>query len=112
MPFDLVVYSQETSKLYKIQCKYKKISRGKIAVNLRTSYATKDGCFSSRYAEDAFDILAVYCPDINLVFYIESEDLTDLENSVTFRVDAPKVGVSGVITTTSRMVGEYTHFPV
>lgn len=112
LPFDLVVYNQDNNMLYKVQCKYKKIAAGKIAVSLRTSYATKGGCFSSRYTEDAFDILAIYCPDIDLVFYIKSEDLTDLENSVTFRVDAPKVGVSGVITTTSRMVGDYTHFPV
>ena len=112
LPFDLVAYCQETSKLYKIQSKYKKLVGDKIVVNLRTSYATNSGCFSNRYSYDAFDVLAVYCPDIDLTFYIKSEDLIELENSVTFRTEPPKAGVSGVLTTKSRMVNDYLHFPV
>lgn len=112
LPFDLVAYNQDNNMLYKVQCKYKKVAAGKIAVSLRTSYATKDGSFSNRYQEDSFDILAVYCPDIDKVFYIKGSELTNLKAVVTFRTDAPKAGVSGVITTTSRLVDDYTHFPV
>lgn len=112
LPFDLVAFNQESNKLYRIQSKYKKVALNKIAVSLRTSYATKDGSFSNRYDDNAFDVLAIYCPDIDDVFYIRNEEIIHLGTSVTFKVDEPKPGVSGVLTTTSRMVKDYLSFPL
>lgn len=112
LPFDLVAFNQENNKLYRIQSKYKKVVKDKIAVSLRTSYATKDGSFSNRYDEDAFDVLAVYCPDIDSVFYIDNKEIAHLGYCVTFKIDEPKVGVSGVHTTTSRLVKDYANFPL
>ena len=112
LPFDLVAYNQDSNKLYRIQSKYKKVVNGKIAVSLRTSYATKDGNFSNRYKVDAFDVLAVYCPDTDSVFYISSNEISHLGNSVTFKVEEPKAGASGVLTTTSRMVKDHLDFPL
>jgi len=111
LPFDLVAFDQESGKLYKIQSKYKKVARGKIAVNLRTSYATREGSFSNRYESEAFDVLAIYCPDVDLVFYIKSEDVEHLGYTATFRIDEPNTGVSGVSTTASRLVRDYVEFP-
>lgn len=112
LPFDLVAFNQDSDKLYRIQSKYKKVTNGKIAVSLRTSYATKEGNFSNRYKDNAFDVLAVYCPDIDSVFYISSEDVSHLDNSVTFKIEEPRAGASGVLTTTSRMVKDHLDFPV
>jgi len=111
LPFDLVAFDSNSGKLYKIQSKYKAMRDGKISVKLRTSYATKNGCVSNRYEIGSFDIMAIYCPELNKVLYCKESDLQRLNNSLTIRVTEPKVGVSGVATTNSRMVKDYLEFP-
>jgi hypothetical protein len=111
LAFDLVAFDQDTGIFYKIQSKFKKVALGKISVSLKTCYATKNGNVSRRYSNDAFDVLAVYCPDIDKVMYISNKEIENLKAVVCFRIDKPKTGVSGVLTTVSRMVEDYFVFP-
>ena len=86
LPFDFVAYSEERDLLLKVQSKYATISRGVLTVSLRTSYAKKSGNVTSRYKQGSFDVLAVYCPDIDGCVYILDKDLKDLNSSVNFNL--------------------------
>lgn len=111
LPFDLVVYDTELDIFYKIQCKYKSKTNGVLKVSLKTSYATKDGCFSTRYSKNSFDVISIYCPETDKVYYISSSEVKDLNNSFVLRLDPAKVGVSGVQVMVVRYATDYEHFP-
>lgn len=89
LPFDLIAFNQETGKTYKIQCKFKKKTKGGIDIPIRTSYLTSNGSVSSRYNYGSFDVLAVYNPDTNTVYYVAEKELVDKTTSIKLMVDAP-----------------------
>ena len=86
LPFDFVVYHQEKNSLLKIQSKYASIRGGVLSVNLCTSYVKKSGNVTNRYEQGSFDVLAVYCPDIDVCIYILENDLKSLKRSVNFNL--------------------------
>lgn len=75
LPFDLVVFSEETDKFYKVQCKYKSSIKSVLRLDLRSSYSTSKGCSSKRYKDGSFDVFAVYSPEINMCLYIDEKML-------------------------------------
>ena len=83
LPFDLVAYSFETDKFYKVQCKYKTSVGNSLKVDLRSCYASGSGYESKRYDVASFDILAIYSPFLDKCLYIEERTLRNLKNSVT-----------------------------
>jgi len=68
-PFDLLAVLQ-TGEVVKLQVKYVALKKGAIAVGFRTSWADRNGTHMKRYAENAFDYYAIYCPDKDVVLYI------------------------------------------
>ena len=93
MPFDIVAYSVEEDKFYKVQCKYSsKSDNGTINVKLFNSHSTKNGCSSSRYESNSFDVMAVYCPETDCVYYLSSEITDRYKNSIKLRVECARNG--------------------
>lgn len=112
LPFDLVAFSPISGKLYKVQVKYRKLSKGVVIVPLRTSFLSSEGSVVNRYKEGDFDVIAVYCPDIQSCAYLTSEYTKHLNNSATLRVEPPKVGVSGILSVEVKMFSDYSKFPL
>ena len=112
LPFDLVAFSPVSGKLYKVQVKYRKLSKGVVTVPLRTSFLSGEGSVVKRYKDCDFDVIAVYCPDIKSCAYLTNEDTKHLNNAATLRVDPPKVGVSGVLSVEVKMFSDYSKFPL
>lgn len=108
LPFDIVVFSEVSGKLYKVQVKYKAMVRGVVQVPLKTSFYGKTGSVTKRYKDDDFDIIAIYCPDINSCAYLRSEDIKNLSTTVTLRVEQPKVGVTGKVSPYIKMFKDYS----
>ena len=112
LPFDLVAFSPVSGKLYKVQVKYRKLSKGVVTVPLRTSFLSGEGSVVKRYKDCDFDVIAVYCPDIKSCAYLTNEDTKHLNNAATLRVDPPKVGVSGILSVEVKMFSDYSKFPL
>ena len=112
LPFDLVAFSPVSGKLYKVQVKYRKLSKGVVIVPLITSFLSGEGSVVKRYKDGDFDVIAVYCPDIKSCAYLTNEDTKHLNNAATLRVDPPKVGVSGVLSVEVKMFSDYSKFPL
>lgn len=89
LPFDLIAYDQETGNLYKIQCKFRNKRKGGLDISVRTSYLGGQGSVSKRYADGSFDVLAIYSPDTDAVYYIEERELEGKTTSIKLRIDAP-----------------------
>lgn len=85
LPFDLVAYDESTGVFYRVQCKYRALKDDKVVLKLKTCYSTKDGVQTQRYEHGAFDVVAIYCPELEKIAYIRETDLTHLANSVTLR---------------------------
>lgn len=112
LPFDLVVFSPVSGRLYKVQVKYRKSSKGVVKVPLRTSFLSGSGSVTKRYKGGDFDVIAVYCPDTQSCAYLTSEDTEHLNNSATLRVEPPRVSVSGVLSVGIKMFSDYSKFPL
>lgn len=79
---DLIIESEEDGTLFKVQCKYVALdktgcvmlSKHKSGPNYRFTYTPKD-----------FDILAIYCPEIDRIAYINSS-IFETNTTITLRV--------------------------
>ena len=111
LPFDLVAFSPKSGILYKVQVKYKRLSKGVVNVPLRTSFLSSEGTITKRYKHGDFDVIAVYCPDIQSCAYLTSKETEHLSSTVTLRVVPPKIGISGVLSVEVKMFNNYTKFP-
>ena len=95
LPFDIVAYNVEKDKFYKIQCKYSsKTEAGVVNVKLISSYSTKNGCSSTRYKFNSFDVIAVYCPETDCVYYLNSDFTDKYKNSIKLRLEPARNGQS------------------
>jgi len=87
LPFDLVAYDQETGNLYKIQSKYCSINKlGLISIGLKSTYSSSSGKTSKRYTNNSFDILAVYCPNLEAVIFISEKEVQKLSSTINFSI--------------------------
>lgn len=84
--FDLVAYRD--GKFSRIQVKYRAASAGKIDVQLAGMWADRNGSHVVPYDKSEIDVLAVYCPDTDQVYYLSVADVTG--TSVTIRTSVPK----------------------
>ena len=112
LPFDFVAYNASSAKLYRVQAKYSSIKNGQIQVRLRTSYNSRKGCVSTRYEIGSFDVLSVYCPDTNTVYYIDEKDTRENSTTLSLRVDSPRPGNNGAICSKIRYAKDYLDFPI
>jgi len=82
-PFDLVVV--KNNKVYKVQVKYRSLYKGKLTTVLHNSWADKKGNHLKYYEENSFDILAIYCPEHDKVYYLGFEDFKN-KTQVTINI--------------------------
>lgn len=85
-PYDLIgIYPDNSVK--KISVKYRKSMRGNIQVKLESCYSDSKGVHIKPIDKLSIDMLAIYCPDTNKVYYVNhnNSNLT-----VTLRVTKPK----------------------
>lgn len=111
MPFDLVAFDPSRNTFYKVQCKYRKEKLGKIEIKLKSCYSTSKGVVSKRYDSGSFDVLAVYVPERDLVFFCTEALTSTLQDSIVFRTEPPKPSGKGGLLNNSRMVEDYLEFP-
>jgi hypothetical protein len=84
-PFDIVAYKNK--KFERIQVKYKSIKDDCITVGLESSWADKNGSHSLPFASAEIDILAVYCPETDKCYFVNT---TNLKSSISLRINLPK----------------------
>ena len=100
--FDLVAYKD--SDFYRVQVKYrKKRDNGTVTVKLCTSWADRHGNHERFYDMSEIDVFAVYCPDSDECYFINTAYLKGL-HSFALRLDKPRNPVKSRI----RFARDYT----
>jgi hypothetical protein len=94
MPFDLIAIDTANGyALRKVQVKYATCLNGKIAFNLRTSYADRHGSHVKPVDRSTFDAYAIYCPDTDLVYYVNNYEIPPaMDTVISLRIAESKNG--------------------
>lgn len=105
LPFDLVAFDGES--FHKVQVKYVAADRtGKLEVKLR-KHVSHGGVYGknrmARFTDGEIDVLAIYCPDTDLVYYVRSKDFPT--GYVTLRLTPAKNSQKKGVTDASTCVG-------
>lgn len=83
LPFDCIAISP-SGTLSRISVKYRQAdSRGAVCVHTRNSWADRHGVHYGKRQDDAFDIMAVYCPDFESCCYLRPCEVSG--NTLTLR---------------------------
>lgn len=91
LPFDCIAISQD-GRLSRLSVKYRAAKAGAISVSMISSWADKHGTHSRKPDYQAFDAVAVYCPDTSQVYYVRSDELQTPR--FMLRIEKPKNGQS------------------
>ena len=84
--YDCVI--EKDGKFKRVQCKYRSLDKtGTINIQFKSSWADRNGTHVQKIDKKNVDIYAIYCPDVEKVFFIEPEMF---DTSVTIRVKNPK----------------------
>ena len=86
--YDLIAEKNNICKT--VQVRYSKISKGTIPIKLKSVWTNGEGYQVRNREKKDFDILAVYCPDSNMIYYIDASKFEN-GNGITLRVKQPKV---------------------
>jgi hypothetical protein len=87
LPFDFVAYANNT--FYRIQVKYRKLVNDNALVIYATKAAICNNHISRRkYDDDDFDVLAVYCPNTGVCYFIPKQIFHG--RIITLRFQKPK----------------------
>jgi len=84
-PFDLVIYKNGTFK--RVQVKYRKEKNGVITVDLRSSWADKNGSHTLPFKREEVDLIAIYCPQTDTCYYV---DVNQCLSGIALRTQLPK----------------------
>lgn len=66
MPFDCIAILGNSLK--RISVKYRKATRGKFEVRLRSTWADKNGSHVKKHAKSDYNAIAIYCPESGRCF--------------------------------------------
>lgn len=89
-PFDLIASAQQS---YRVQVKTRSSRKGTVEVQLKTSWADRNGTHFNHYAIDDFDVLAIYALNEDKCLYFKPED----NQCITIRFEDSRNGqVSGI----------------
>lgn len=69
LPFDVIAIV-EGRKLYRVSIKYVAARNEKIEIDLRSSWADKNGTHTIQFDPDSCDIIAAYCPDTGKCYFL------------------------------------------
>lgn len=86
LPFDLVGV-KEDGTLIKISVKYRTLVKGRIFVSLSHSYSDSKGVHTKEVNKNMIDIIAIYCPDTDRVYYVNP---VDFKKSILLRIEKTK----------------------
>lgn len=101
LPFDCIAIS-ENNELLKISVKYRKKKKGSVEVRLRSYWADKKGNHTNEHQHGDYDVIAIYCPDVEECYYIKWNEI-EKSASLTLRIEEPKNGQKNGI----RMASDY-----
>lgn len=88
--YDLVL--EKDGELKRVQVRYTSINKfGTISVKLRTSWADKNGTHNRSREKNDYDILAVYCPGTEKVYFIDAANFNNTA-AINLRVSEAKSG--------------------
>lgn len=91
LPFDLIAVNLDDFRLAKIQVKYSSLNKGVATLTLRSSYADRNGSHPKTVDRSTFDAYAVYCPDVDQVYYVRVCEIPETyKNRMILRVETPK----------------------
>ena len=86
--FDLVAYKNQ--QFQRVQVKYRTAENGKVDVPVTTTWADKNGNHRTAYDLNEIDVIAVYCPDTDLVYFIPVAELEGKSTGISLRLETPK----------------------
>jgi len=73
--FDIALYRSNTNTIERIQVKYISKVKGSLPISNKTSYMTSKGIVKTKYGDNDYDWIAVYCPDTDEVYYISKDSM-------------------------------------
>lgn len=85
-PFDFIAYKNKYP-LLRIQVKYISARNNSITLKFAQNWADKNGNHTNKVEKSEIDYYAIYCPDIDIVFYVNPSKYTE---SITIRLKSPK----------------------
>jgi prevent-host-death family protein len=78
-------------RLFRIQCKWARLSGEIVQVNLETSRRTADGYVRTRYTAEEVDAIGAYCDELKQCYLIPIEDV-DGKSSISLRLAPARNG--------------------
>lgn len=86
-PFDLIMYYVD--KTYTVQVKFNSITKkGVLEVDCRSIWHNKNGNHIIPFNKEIVDIIAVYCPDNDTCYYLNSRDIKN--SHINLRIEEAK----------------------
>lgn len=85
--FDLAAYNN--GKFLRIQVKYRTLTKGKIELLFKSSWADKNGNHLVKTNKSEVDLICIYCPDTEKCYYV---DLKKYNSGISLRLDPTKNG--------------------
>lgn len=82
LPFDLIAV-KNNGTLMRVSVKYRTVMKGAVSVAFRSSYSDSHGVHIKAADKSLIDLLAIYCPETNLVYYVVP---SEFDKTVTLRV--------------------------
>lgn len=73
---------------HRIQVKYCTSKDNSLNVNIRNSWADKNGSHIVKRKNNDYSVLAVYCPENKEVYFLKEEEFTSCTSGVTLKLDA------------------------
>lgn len=75
LPFDLIAVSPSLHAVRRVQVRYVTARHGAIQVRLWQSYSDRSGLHKRAVSLDEVDAFAVFCPDVNDVYYVRQDEI-------------------------------------
>jgi hypothetical protein len=95
--------------MYKVQVKYSTMKDGKIIIRKQKWSSNTQRHYCSTYKDSDVDVYAVYCEDVDTVFYIKHTDTLEAKTGIEMRIN-PALGKQGN-NQTIRWAKDYKEFP-
>jgi PD-(D/E)XK endonuclease len=82
------LFAEKEGYTFRVQVKYASLVKQKeIRIDLRGIWANSKGCHVRPYAPGDFDLLAVYCPDLDKCFFVSSSELSGIKTGITLATE-------------------------
>jgi hypothetical protein len=86
LPFDLIAVKHDGT-LMRVSVKYRTAIKETVSVAFKSSYSDSHGVHIKAVDKSLIDLLAIYCPETNLVYYVLP---SKFDKSVTLRIKEPR----------------------